>query len=163
MNSGRVYGGAATRIIPPITAADCTRFPAFEPLVVEEHKAGRGCTVRQGRAWAARTVEEIEFSCTPQVPVLTYHMPPQWTVGEPATVGGHEFYDEPGVVYLGNAALWTEVTHAKVQEIGTWMETEIVVSAVVWDMAPSLAWIYVKNKWELVNPVGRLVEVLPAP
>jgi len=70
-NRGRVFGGAESRITPPVTAADCCAFPAFEQLVKEEGVAGRGCTVRYGRAWAARTVAEVAVSCLGVPAVIT--------------------------------------------------------------------------------------------
>jgi len=41
-NRGRVFGGAESRITPPVTAADCYAYPAFEQLVDHLGRNGDG-------------------------------------------------------------------------------------------------------------------------
>jgi hypothetical protein len=57
------FPGAATLIEPPITGADCTNFPSFEELALNEQVAPAACTIRNGMAWALRTVALIETDC----------------------------------------------------------------------------------------------------
>ena len=97
-NQGRVFGGAASRIVPPVTEEDCAKYPAFEALVEQEQAADRGCTIRQGKAWASRTVAEIAASCEigPLPPEIQSYMP-----GFPGALCGVRFGDfVPGVSVL---------------------------------------------------------------
>lgn len=57
------FPGAATLLRPPITGDDCTNFPSFNALVLEEHAADQGCTIRSALGWCTRTVAQIETDC----------------------------------------------------------------------------------------------------
>jgi len=57
------FPGAATIIQPPITGDDCTNFPTFEELVAAEQIGPAACTIRNGMAYALRTVSLIETDC----------------------------------------------------------------------------------------------------
>lgn len=92
-NRGRIYGGAATRIEPPITAGDCTLSPSFDELVDQEQQPGRACTIRFGKGWARRTTAQIAYACT-NVPQIT-----GYTTGN-RTVAGNHFYTKSGPAKL---------------------------------------------------------------
>lgn len=154
VNSGRVYAGAATRIIPPVTEEDCTIFPALELLVTEEEKAGRGCTIRQGRGWAKRTVEEIENTCTPATPNPTSTTPHPIILTLPFDLYGTGFYDVVGQVHFGNASTWAASAIKVLQPVSTWTDTEIHITAATWGPVPATIWIYLLNKYGLRNENG---------
>lgn len=86
---GRGWSGAAAGVVRPITSADCTIYPTFEELVRSEGAVSRGCTVRQGRGWAKRTVAEISSSCY-AVPAITSY------VAGTRTLVGVRFYTKTG-------------------------------------------------------------------
>lgn len=163
VNSGRVYGGASTRIIPPVTAEDCTIYPAFDLLVLEEHKGGRGCTIRQGRGWARRSVEEIETMCTPLRPVPASVSPDPLVQCQPWVVFGTYFYDVPGEVHLGDAATWPECVVTVKQSVTSWGPVEIGLACANWGMVPAGVWVYVENRYGLRNHDGLGVQVVAAP
>lgn len=114
-NNGRIYTGAATRIVPPITAGDCTLSPSFEQLVDQEQQPGRACTIRAGKAWARRTTQQIAYACT-NVPEITGYTPATRT-----TTGNH-FYTKTGpakLEYNVGAGWLTKAT-------SSWNDTTIV-------------------------------------
>jgi len=56
--------GAASVLRPPITVEECAKYDSFEELVTALEVAGKGCTIRGGRAFAKNTVAEIAVECT---------------------------------------------------------------------------------------------------
>lgn len=157
------WSGAGCRIIPPITVADCTRYPTFDELVLEEGVAGRGVTIRKGQAWAARTVAQIAGSCAVYVPDVTGHWPGQWMVGFEGKASGLHFEEVGGECWLTDNASWAMSVTKVEQTVSVWTDTELTIPSVSYPLVPGTAYIFVLDKFGKRNAVGHAVVVVPAP
>lgn len=161
--SKAVWAGASSLVVRPIGAGDCTRFPTFEELVLEEAGASRGLTVRAGVGYAKRTVAQIASSCAVYEPDVTGHWPVQWIVGQLARASGLHFEDVGGECWLTDNASWAmSVTFAQ-QTVSVWTDTELTIPSVSYPLVPGVAYIFVVDKFGKRNAVGHAVPVMPGP
>lgn len=154
-NRARVYAGASTRIVPPVTGAECVNWPSFEALVVEESKLGRGCTVRAGRGWARRGLAVVEGCCGAAWPVVTGASPNPWPRGGLGQAGGTGFGAVEGVLYLTDSGTWAGSTVKVAQNVVAWSNGLVLVNPVSYPgVAYMPVWIYVENVCGMVGPLG---------
>jgi hypothetical protein len=159
-NTDQLYTGAASKIVPPITGADCALFPTLDELVAFEQQAGRGATVRHGIAFAKRTPAEIAAACALHYPAPTSTTPTILQNGVGCKVHGTFFAVPGGTWRLGNAATWPACTILKVQPWSLWVPTQITCPAVTWDFAPATVWLYVTTSAGLTNQAGLMRSVI---
>jgi hypothetical protein len=122
----REWAGAASKLIPPITAGDCAKWPAFDELVREEMKPGRGCTVRAGVGFARRTAAEISESCALVVPVITEVTPQPVVYENGFYVWGSGFGASTGELWIGDAATWELCVETyRFETLFGWLEARV--------------------------------------
>lgn len=153
-HNGKVFAGAQTILIPPVTAADCTIYPSLEQLALEEHKAARGSTIRYGRGWARRPLDEIQTTCTPLTPIPSSTDPMFPVKNAPCNIIGTNFYGIEGQLHIGDADTWPMCIVTTLQPITSWAAALIAVTAMTWGGPGIGAWIYVRNQYGLRNPNG---------
>lgn len=148
------WAGAASCIIAPVGADVCPLYPSFNALVLQEHAAGRGVTVRAGVGFAKRTVAEITASCQAVTPNPTGSVPLDLSPGTVAYITGTGFADVVGQLHLGNASTWAASTVKVLQPVGAWIPTSVEITSVTADGLVDIVWVYVLNKYGLRNEAG---------
>lgn len=136
-NDLRLYVGAASLLVPPITSGECTLFPSLELLVRAEGVAGRGATIRHGLAFAKRTPAELAAACAADPLITGYN-------GASRLVVGVRFFEKSGPAKLevSQGAVWVE------RGTDIWQET--MIRHVPPPLVPGW-WVRVTNKYGLVS------------
>lgn len=134
------WAGENSRVVRPVSGADCAKFPTFDELVAAEGAALRGVSIRGGVAHLEASVEELAVACEWIEPYIDEVIPPFILFqGEETLVKGSAF----GAV-KGTATLWLSKTADLITSpikrqytIDAWGDEEIE------GRAPSTAGMYV--------------------
>lgn len=136
-------------------------YPSFNALVLAEHAAGRGVTVRAGVGWAKRTVAEIQWSCSAVTPNPTSVVPDPVVIPGPYVVYGTGFGGVVGQLHLGDHSTWAACVIKRLQPVSLWTGVRIDCPDANVEPPWLEAWVYVLNEWGLRNANGLHVDLLP--
>lgn len=162
-NDTDVYPPALTVAYEPFTAADCARFPTLDQLVEAESAAGHGATIRNGKAYFARDLADLQTACLLLVPEILVKIPEPLVQASPWEIFGNNFGAVAGTTYLSDQSPWNPLGNNRVQPHTAWADGHITFATVNWLIIPDNVWVYVFRNDGGYDPDGYPNQVIMVP
>jgi hypothetical protein len=165
-NDGDSYPGAEVEFVPPVTPADCCLFQTVQEMMVHAAEEGWAATIKGGRAFVDASLEDVHGVCFIGEPNVQSVNPDPIEETASWAVGGLNFGEGEGEVWLTDAPTWGGSVVKVQQTVTTWTESTVSMGIPVLDglpYSPGHVYVFVVNECGERNAEGYETEVVEGP
>jgi len=105
-NTGDAFPAALSVALPGLGCVECPSYGSVQDLARAEATAGRGATIKSGRAFLAATLEELALRCDVLAPKVDLVEPSNVFGGGTVKMYGQYFDGGTSKVWVGTGSTW---------------------------------------------------------